>query len=145
MAHFQRSIAIEAPVQAVYEHWSDPNNWPELWPSMIEVTEVDTTTDGLRSTMQWVYKMAGVRLEGRGVVERVPDQRIAYTTSGGVESTIVWAYEPEGDGTKVTADVEYTIPVPVLGKLLEPFVLKANEHEAEATLANFKARVEHRA
>lgn len=145
MTHVQRSITIDAPPHVVYEHWSDPNNWPEVWPSLIEVTDVVTTPDGRGSTLRWVYKMAGVRLEGRGVVERVPDQRIVYTTTGGVESTLVWTYEPEGDGTKVTADVEYSIPVPVLGKLMEPFVLKANEHEAEATLANSKARMEHRA
>lgn len=66
-------------------------------------------------------------------------------TTGGVESTLVWTYETDGDGTKLAVDVEYTIPVPVLGKLMEPFVLKANEHEAEATLANAKARMEHRA
>ena len=42
----------------------------------------------------------------------------------------------------MTAQVEYTIPIPVLGKLAETFVLAMNEHEAEATLANLKARLE---
>lgn len=57
----------------------------------------------------------------------------------------MWTYEPDGAGTKMKADVTYTVPVPVVGKLVEAFVLKSNEHEAEVTLANLKARFEHTA
>ena len=48
----------------------------------------------------------------------------------------------QGSSTRMTADVDYTIPVPVLGKLAEKVVLAQNEHEAEVTLANLKVRME---
>jgi hypothetical protein len=42
----------------------------------------------------------------------------------------------------VTTEVEYTVPIPLLGKLVEAFIVKQNEHEAELFLANLKARME---
>jgi hypothetical protein len=38
--------------------------------------------------------------------------------------------------------VEYTIPIPVLGKLAERLVLKRNEREASMWLENVKERME---
>jgi hypothetical protein len=37
---------------------------------------------------------------------------------------------------------EYVVPVPLLGKLAEAFIVKQNENEAEILLANLKARRE---
>lgn len=146
MAHFQRDVTIEAPVHEVFEYWKDPRNWPEVWPSKTESTDVVLTPDGLGTTEKWTYKMAGIHLKGTGeVVECVPDKLIAFKTSGDIESSFVWTYEPDGMGTKMKADVTYTVPVPVVGKLMEAFVLRSNEHEAEVTLANLKARMEHHA
>ena len=39
-------------------------------------------------------------------------------------------------------EVDYTIPVPVLGKLAEKLVLKRNERESEMNLQNVKERLE---
>lgn len=146
MATFTRSISIKAPVAEVFDYWKDPSNWPEVWPSMVAVNDLVLTPDGVGTSDAWVYKMAGVKLEGTGVFTGFePNRRIEQKTSGAIESRFVWTFEPEADGTWMTADVEYEIPIPVLGKLVEKFVLAANEHEAEVTLANLKARLEHQA
>ena len=39
-------------------------------------------------------------------------------------------------------EIEYTIPVPVLGKLAEKIVLKRNEREADLALINIKEKME---
>ena len=75
-------------------------------------------------------------------VESIANQRIVTKTKGGVESTQTWTFQPEGDGTKLTFEVEYTVPVPVLGKLAEAIIVKMNEHEGEVILANLKTRME---
>jgi hypothetical protein len=51
-------------------------------------------------------------------------------------------FQPEAGGTKVTLEGEYTVPIPVLGKLAEAIIVKMNEHEVELILANLKARME---
>jgi hypothetical protein len=39
-------------------------------------------------------------------------------------------------------DIDYTIPVPVLGKLAENLVFKRNQREAAMSLENIKERLE---
>jgi uncharacterized membrane protein len=143
MAKVTRSISINAPVDKVFAFMWDPANLPEIWPSMVEVKDVKLTPQGVGSTFGWVYKMAGMRFEGVSeTTEYIANQRNATKTTKGIQSTFVWAYKPEDGGTKLTVEVEYTVPVPLLGKLAEAFIEKQNEHEAECTLANLKARME---
>jgi uncharacterized membrane protein len=137
-----RSITINAPVTKIFDYLSEPTNQPEIWPSLIEIKDVQRLPDG-KTKNRWVYKMAGIRLEGTSEgVESVANQRIVSKTKGGVESTQTWIFQPEAGGTKVTFEVEYTVPIPVLGKLAEAIIVKMNEHEGEVILANLKSRME---
>jgi len=142
MAKTVKSITINAPVEKVFDYISEPTNLPEIWPSLVEVKDVQKLPSG-GTRNRWVYKMAGIRLEGTSEeTEYVPNQRIVSKTKGGVESTQTWMFQPEAGGTKVTLEVEYTVPIPVLGKLAEAIIVKMNEHEGELILANLKARME---
>jgi hypothetical protein len=42
----------------------------------------------------------------------------------------------------VAFEVEYTVPVPLLGRLAEAAIVKLNQNEMELLLANLKARME---
>jgi uncharacterized membrane protein len=144
MAKIERTITIKAPVEKVFGYLTEPTNLPEIWPSMVEVKDVKQHIPrGVGDTFRWVYKMVGVRFEGLNeTTEFVPNQHVATKNTGGIPSTFRWMYRPEDGGTKLTMDAEYTIPVPLLGKVAEPFIVKANEHEADVMLANLKARME---
>ena len=136
------SIIINAPIKKIFDYLSEPTNQLEIWPSLMEIKDVQRFPDG-KTKNRWVYKMAGMRLEGTSEgVESIANQRIVSKTKGGVESTQTWMFQPEGDETKVTFEVEYTVPIPVLGKLAEAIIVKMNEHEGEVILANLKTRME---
>ena len=142
MAKAGGSINIKSPVEKIFNYISEPTNQPEIWPSLIEIKDVERLPDG-NTKNRWVYKMAGIRFEGTSEgVEYVPNRRIVSKTKGGVVSTQTWTFQPEGDETKVTFEVDYTVPIPLLGKLAETIILKMNEHEGEIILANLKARME---
>jgi hypothetical protein len=49
--------------------------------------------------------------------------------------------EAQSGSTKATLVAGYTVPLPLLGRIAEAIVVKVNEHEAEALLANLKARM----
>jgi uncharacterized protein YndB with AHSA1/START domain len=141
MATVKSSGTINAPVEKVFEYVK-PENLPEIWPSLVEVKNVKELPNGGYS-WDWVYKMAGMRFNGSSVhTEFVANERTVSESTGGIESTITWTYEPEGGGTKMTTLVEYKIPVPLLGKIAEAFIVKMNENESDIILANLKARLE---
>jgi uncharacterized membrane protein len=137
----ERSITINAPVEKVFSYIEDPTNELEWIPSLVEVEDV--TGQGAEIHFRWAYKMAGIRLEGESTnTEYIPNKRIATQSKGGIVSTWTLTFEPHDSGTKLNLVVEYTIPVPVLGKLAEALVLRQNEREADLALANIKDRME---
>ena len=143
MPKIERSITINAPVEKVFAYVNDPNNLPEIWPSMVEVKEVNQLPEGVGSSYQWVYKMAGMRFKGTcEVTEYVENQRIVAKDKGGIESTRTTILQPEAGGTKYTSVVEYTVPIPLLGKLAEAFIRRQNENEADVFMSNLKDRME---
>jgi uncharacterized membrane protein len=142
VAKLVKTIFIEAPVDRVFAFASEPANQVEIWPSLVEAKDVERLPDG-GYKHRWVYKMAGVRLEGETETsEFIPNQRFVEETKGGVDSTIAWNFEAEAGGTRLTVESEYTVPVPVLGRMAEALVAKMNAREAELILANLKARME---
>jgi uncharacterized membrane protein len=144
MAKVVRSVTINVPVEKVFNYLEDPLNLPEIWPSLVEVSYVQRTPEVVGSTYRWVYKLAGIRLEGKAeVIEYVKNERnVTKSSGGGVEATYTSTYEDINGETKFTSETIYTIPIPVLGKLAESFVAKLNENEADVFMANLKVRLE---
>ena len=142
MVKVNKSIIINAPIEKIFKYATEPSNLPEIWPSLVENKLVERLPNGGNKT-QFVYKMAGMRFEGISEdTEFIPNQRVVSKTEEVVESEMIWEYQSEGEATKVTFRVEYTVPIPLLGKLAEAFIVKQNDNEAEVILANLKARME---
>ena len=141
MAKIEKSITINAPVEKVFNYIADPMTQPEWLPSLMEVKDVSGS--GVGQHLRWTYKMAGVLLKGETTVtEHIPNKRRVTQTKGGVTSTWIFDFETHDGGTKVQLSIEYTIPVPVIGKLAEKIVLKRNEREADLAMQNIKEKME---
>jgi hypothetical protein len=93
---------------------SEPTNLPEIWPSMVEIKDVQPSPAG-NYNFGWVYKMASMRFEGASeTIESITNQRAVTKSTKGIASTFVWMYESEDVGTKLTLEVEYVVPIPLL-------------------------------
>ena len=141
MAKLAKSVTINAPVEKVFGYVSDSTNLPEIWPSLLEMKDVKHLSDG-KTTDSWTYKMAGMRFKGTTITEYVENKSVISKTEGGVKSTQIWTFEPADGGTKATFEVEYSVPIPLLGKIAEAIVVKMNDHEGDAIMANLKSRME---
>lgn len=138
-----KSILIEAPVEKVFAYYSEPENLPEVWPSLLEVKEVERTPEGWARKFKWVYKMAGMRFEGSTEnSEYDKNERTVAVSKGGIESTIDTTYEDQGGKTLLRDRVTYRVPVPLIGRVAERFLARTNEHEVETIHKNLKARLE---
>ena len=142
MSKLEKSITINAPVEKIFNYFSDRTHLPEIWPSLVEITDIKPLPNG-GCTFHWTYKMAGMRLSGTTEdTEYVANQRIVGKTKGGIDSIQTWTFQSEDIGTKVTFTVDYKIPIPVLGKVAEAVIVKMNEHEGRTLLENLKAIME---
>jgi uncharacterized membrane protein len=141
MAKVKRSVLVDAPVEKVYNYLVDYKNQPDWIPSTVEVW--DASEPGVGQTFKWKYKMAGILIEGETTMtELVPNKRIGFKTSGAVASEWLMVIDAKEGGTEVELNIEYTIPVPVLGKVAEKIVLKRNEKETDLAMENIRMTLE---
>jgi ligand-binding SRPBCC domain-containing protein len=143
MHKFQKTIDIKAPVQKVWEFITLPTNMPGVWPSMISVANLVPKGDGTHD-FDWIYKMAGVHFHGQAKVEASNPGKLAVVRcTGGIPSVFRWGFAANGTGTRLSLEVEYSLPTPLIGKIVEAIVAKSNEREMELMLANTKDMLEH--
>jgi len=141
--HIKKTAFIEAPPAKIFGYLMDPKNLPEIWPSMVEVSNVKTGPDGTTQANDITYKMAGMKFQGHTeFVELERDRRIVWRSEGGIKSTIRWTFAPHGNGTDITDEVDYELPKNLLSRLAAPFLRRVNENEADVCLHNLKDRME---
>ena len=137
MAKVERDTTINAPVEKVFSYVSDPNNQLEWLPGTTEVRDI--TGKGVGQKFGFTYKMMGISFKGECVIaEVISNQRIVLKSSGGIVSTWTWTFKSEDSTTNINLVVEFTIPIPVVGKVGERLALKQNEREADHAVANLK-------
>ncbi len=108
--------------------------WP---PHMVEVRDVVGT--GAGQQFEWTSKMAGSVLRGQStVIEHVPNARVVHQSIGMVSCTFGYGVEPHEGGATLTLEIEYSVPVPVVGRLADHVLLRRNVREFEVGLVTVK-------
>jgi uncharacterized membrane protein len=137
MASWKNSVAIAAPADRVFAYVDDPMNLPIWLPTMVEVRDVIGT--GAGQQFEWTSRMAGSLLRGQStVIEHVPNVHGLHQSIGMVNSTFGYTVEPHEDGAILTVEIQYLVPVPVLGKLAERVLLRRNAREFEVGIVTIK-------
>lgn len=109
---------IHAAPERVFAYVTEPSLLPEWLPSMVEVRNVVGT--GAGQQYEWTYKMAGLLLRGQStVVEYVPNQCAV-----------------------LHIEVEYSVPVPVLGKLAERLAVSRDARDFALAFDKVKETLE---
>jgi uncharacterized membrane protein len=143
MVTIDKDITINVPQEQVFGFFEDPTHFPEIFPSLIEVKDLEKLPEG-GYKYHWVYKLAGFKFEGETeTTEFVPPKMIVDKTRGEIESKFAWKFFGENGHTKVELEIGFEFPKELFGKFTEPFLLKLNEREAEMVLANLKDRLEY--
>lgn len=123
------SIYIDAPVEKVFEFYTNPANWESIAPSWLDAKYLDvkTTPEVKGTTFSYKAKMAGlVDMEGAGeFTDAVPNRRIVLRDTGrtGQTETMTFLFEPVGSGMTLTVlDERAEFPIeriPMVGSLAE--------------------------
>jgi carbon monoxide dehydrogenase subunit G len=141
MASIKRSIAIQSTPERILGYVTEPRTLAEWIPSMVETRNIIGGGEGQQ--YEWTYKMAGLLLRGQTtVVEYEPSTRAVHQSIGTVSSTWTTTLTPRDGWTDVTMEVEYTVPIPVLGKLAEQLAIRRDARDLEIALTNLKETLE---
>lgn len=141
IASWKKSTLVYAPVENVFAYVDEPLNLAVWLPTMVEVRGVVGT--GAGQQFEWTSKMAGRLLHGQAtVVEHVPNKYGIHQAIGMVESTFGYFVEPQDGGTVLRLEIEYRIPIPVVGSLAEHVLLRRNAREFEVGLTTIKEVME---
>jgi uncharacterized membrane protein len=137
MSTIEKSIDVNAPVQTVYNQWTQFEEFPRFMEGVEEVRQIND------KDLQWQVNIGGQRKRFETVItEQIPDKRIAWRTRGGVENGGVVTFHRISDNlTRVMLQMEYQP---------EGFVEKAGDflgvtsHRIQDDLERFKEFVEKR-
>lgn len=141
MASHTNTIDIRAPLTRVFAYIADPRMLPDWMVGIKEVRNVIGSGEGAQ--YDWSYTMAGIPLRGQSVVvEYEENERTVHQGIGMIDSVWVGTVEPLDHGTRLTVDVEYTLPFFILGKLAESATVGRNDHDIRTSLAKVQAILE---
>ncbi len=137
MPTVQRDIEVEAPLSAVYNQWTQFEEFPQFMEGVQEVRQIDARR------LAWKAEIAGHTAEWEAQIdEQQPDELIAWhTISGrGVDGSV--AFRPDGETrTHIQLDMSYETEswTEQVGEMLG-FV----ERRVEGDLKRFKEFIESR-
>jgi carbon monoxide dehydrogenase subunit G len=141
MKSWKNSIVIHAPADQVFAYLDDPMNMAAWLPQAVEVRNVIGT--GAGQQFEWTAKMAGLLLRGQStIVEHVPNRSAVHQSIGMVSSTLAYSVEPQDDGTELTLEVEYDVPILLIGRLAENILVRRNAREFDLALVTVKETME---
>jgi peroxiredoxin/carbon monoxide dehydrogenase subunit G len=98
MSMIEEQIEVEVPLRAVYDQWTQFEEFPAFMQGVDEVRQVDDTH------LHWIATIAGVRREWDArITEQIPDQMVAWTSTGGTRNDGLVTFDALGaNRTKVT-------------------------------------------
>lgn len=143
VAHIEKSIVIDAPIERVFGIAAQVERIPEWFPIDVRNSSVKVAEKG--GTYEWTYTMLGMKFDGKGeFVEVTPGERVYLKTEGGIPSTFDYRYAREGDAkTRVSVTIDYEVPGKLLGKIADKLIVeRVNENTAEHALKNLKSLCE---
>ena len=109
MTRIEESIDVHVPARTAYNQWTQFEEFPEYLDGVARVTQVDDTH------LHWVGEIAGQRREwDTEITEQKPDERIAWTSTGGefTSGVVTFHYLDEGR-CRVMLQMEYMPDTPL--------------------------------
>jgi carbon monoxide dehydrogenase subunit G len=133
----EKSIEVEAPLQRVYNQWTQFEQFPQFMAGVEQVKQLSETT------LHWIAKIAGVKREwDAAILEQIPDRKVAWAATTGTTNAGSVYFEPLGaNRTGVRLVLEYD-PEGFFEKVGD--WLNIVSRQAQSDLEKFKEFIESR-
>ncbi len=137
-------VQVDASIERILEFLDEPRNHVKMTPGLLSIETTDVGVDGDRWQGHYVYKLAGVRLEGTvQEVEREVPSRLVHELSGAIDGRLFATLTETDDGdVTIEYSAEYDLPGTVLAAVPEATATGYVSRDLECTLANLKTHLE---
>ena len=94
MSTVTKSVDVNVPIQTAYNQWTQFEEFPRFMEGVKSVTQTDDTH------LHWVAEIAGKDKEWDAeITEQHPDERVAWTSTGGARNAGVVTFHRLDDAT----------------------------------------------
>jgi len=138
MAEIHRDITIDADADEVFAIIDHPQNFPRYVPNVSEVVDIRLNDQHVGDSYRVIYKVLGATFDEKfSVTEWARPNRLVAKFEGGMSGTFRWTLDDLGGQTRVSIDIEYSMPGGALGKAIDALLLeRVNEKSMEGMLEN---------
>jgi uncharacterized membrane protein len=138
---FQKTITIHAPVERVFEFWSNPENFAKV---MEHVQEVKRTGE---NRFRWtVSGPAGSSVAWSSrITQSIPNEMLVWRSDPGsvIRSAGIVRFHPTEDGTRIHILMSYTPPAGAVGHALATLFGCGPKNVLNEDLVRMKSLFEH--
>src|SRR6202140_3939227 len=138
MAHVEKSIEVDKPVDQVYAQWTQFEAFPKLMGNVEEVPQLDD------KHLEWKAKVAGTQRKWNAeITEQQPNRVIAWRATTGDKNEGKVEFESVNGHTMVKLALSYDPPGGPAGGIGDKLI-QATPGRVENDLKRFKEFIEHR-
>ena len=140
MSEIRKTATFDAPVEKVFELIDNPDNIPKYIPNVERVADVKRTDGRIGDTFRVIYKVLGLTFDEKFTVTGYePNRKLVSDFDGGMKGTFSWSFEPRGNQTECSMDINYQVGGGVLGKAADALLLeRANERNMDESLERLR-------
>lgn len=135
MSTIEKSIDVDAPISAVYNQWTQFEDFPRFMGGVESITQLDDTH------LHWKVRVGGVEREfDAEITEQHPDERVAWNSTGGPNHAgVVTFHRLSDDRTRVSLQLDWDPQgfVETAGA-----VLQVDDLQVGSDLSKFKELIE---
>ncbi len=103
MEKIEKSIDVDAPIQTVYNQWTQFEEFPRFMEGVKSVKQLDD------KRLHWVAEIGGKEKEWNArITEQIPDRKIAWQSEAGEYTAGTVMFQPAGNNrTRVQLELCY--------------------------------------
>lgn len=120
MTKIEESVVIDAPVDAVFRYASDWRRWPDWFEGLSDVRSTSEVGRGTGARYTYRVRVLGLAATVETELQEFVEGR-GWTGVGtrGLPHRTRWRFEARGESTKFTYELEYRLPPPLLGTVVD--------------------------
>ena len=138
MAHVEKEIEVDKPVDQVYSQWTQFEEFPQFMENVEQVRQLDD------KHLEWKARVAGTDRQWKAeIIEQRPNQVIAWRSTTGDKNDGKVEFQPVNGHTQVKLALDYEPPAGAAGEVGDKLV-QAAPRSIENDLKRFKEFIEQR-